>query len=415
MSAAELSLNRLLYICLLYAIRILSRYGTAYCERECTSLPSTSRLIHTQCVYQLLIQHLTSPHLLFIRGVVSHFFFIHCSSSFFIDRAVLPPSHTHTATTMTIIRTFTLLAFIAFALCSFTLVAAAKKGQKVLLRDVEAITLTANEYTSGRRSSPVPQMRCISGPCAYAPTTMMCQNVGFDGSDVLWKCKADLEKGVRLGSVNVNCEGYDNPEDPYILRGSCGAEYTLVGEADIDRDRRTNRNQYGQRQYRSAYSDREEGGGGFFMMLVVGVLLYFLYKACFSGGGGGGGGGGSGSPPSYPGGGYPGGGVGSGSGFPPGGATMGDPSCAPSFSAAAPAPAQGPGFWSGMAAGGAMGWLFGRRGNYTRTYGNSYWSSGSGSGYGSSWSSGSGSSSDRRSSSSYGTSSSSAFGGTSRR
>ena len=32
---------------------------------------------------------------------------------------------------------------------------------------------------------------------------------------------------MYLGSVNVICEGYDYPDDPYILAGSCGLEYTL--------------------------------------------------------------------------------------------------------------------------------------------------------------------------------------------
>ncbi|KAF5889462.1 store-operated calcium entry-associated regulatory factor-like isoform X1, partial [Clarias magur] len=27
--------------------------------------------------------------------------------------------------------------------------------------------------------------------------------------------------------VEVSCEGYNSPDDPYILKGSCGLEYTL--------------------------------------------------------------------------------------------------------------------------------------------------------------------------------------------
>jgi len=32
---------------------------------------------------------------------------------------------------------------------------------------------------------------------------------------------------MRFGSVVVICEGYNYPDDPYILAGSCGMEYTL--------------------------------------------------------------------------------------------------------------------------------------------------------------------------------------------
>lgn len=37
-----------------------------------------------------------------------------------------------------------------------------------------------------------------------------------------WECKADLDNAVRFGKINVYCEGYDYPDDPYILKGSCG-------------------------------------------------------------------------------------------------------------------------------------------------------------------------------------------------
>ena len=42
-----------------------------------------------------------------------------------------------------------------------------------------------------------------------------------------WECKADMDNLYRFGSVEVVCEGYDYPDDPYILKGSCGLEYTL--------------------------------------------------------------------------------------------------------------------------------------------------------------------------------------------
>lgn len=69
-------------------------------------------------------------------------------------------------------------------------------------------------------------------------------NVGSDGFDAQWECKAELDKAVKcsgissrsrdfaspfllVGTISVNCEGYSHPDDPYVLRGSCGLEYTL--------------------------------------------------------------------------------------------------------------------------------------------------------------------------------------------
>ena len=37
-----------------------------------------------------------------------------------------------------------------------------------------------------------------------------------------WKCDADLDSKYRFGRVEVLCEGYEYPDDPYILVGSCG-------------------------------------------------------------------------------------------------------------------------------------------------------------------------------------------------
>lgn len=31
-----------------------------------------------------------------------------------------------------------------------------------------------------------------------------------------------MDNAYRFGSVDVVCEGYDYPEDPYTLKGSCG-------------------------------------------------------------------------------------------------------------------------------------------------------------------------------------------------
>ena len=37
-----------------------------------------------------------------------------------------------------------------------------------------------------------------------------------------WECKAELDSKYKFGRIQVSCEGYDYPDDPYILRGSCG-------------------------------------------------------------------------------------------------------------------------------------------------------------------------------------------------
>ena len=31
-----------------------------------------------------------------------------------------------------------------------------------------------------------------------------------------------MDSGYQFGRIQVSCEGYDYPDDPYVLRGSCG-------------------------------------------------------------------------------------------------------------------------------------------------------------------------------------------------
>jgi hypothetical protein len=44
--------------------------------------------------------------------------------------------------------------------------------------------------------------------------------------EIQWKCESQLTN-AKLGKLSVTCEGYQYPDDPYILKGSCGLEYEL--------------------------------------------------------------------------------------------------------------------------------------------------------------------------------------------
>lgn len=59
-------------------------------------------------------------------------------------------------------------------------------GEKVRLEDVKVLTLKHGQMTTGRRSSPVPQLRCVGGSarCEFAPKVVQCYNKGSDGYSV---------------------------------------------------------------------------------------------------------------------------------------------------------------------------------------------------------------------------------------
>lgn len=104
-----------------------------------------------------------------------------------------------------------------------------KSQDRVKLRDVQVLTLKAFEKTTGRRTRAIPQLLCVggSGRCRDLPRTVQCYNRGWDGRSVQWECKAELKSNLQFGHIEVICEGYDYPEDDYVLAGSCGLEYTL--------------------------------------------------------------------------------------------------------------------------------------------------------------------------------------------
>lgn len=107
----------------------------------------------------------------------------------------------------------------------------------VHLQDVVVLSLNAGEYTHYKRHSPIPQLRCVGGDASKNiphPRSAQCLNVGnYDpyGNYVAeWVCEAELPQGVTFGKAQVKCEGINNDEDQYVLKESCGLEYTLVYE-----------------------------------------------------------------------------------------------------------------------------------------------------------------------------------------
>lgn len=256
---------------------------------------------------------------------------------------------------------------------------------------------------------------------------MRCKNSGsdYDENSIQWTCTASLPDEFKLGSTDVICEGYDYPEDPYILKGSCGVEYRLIltekGQEkyghgrggwqgdDDDEDRRDGPKTMG-----------EKIAGALFWMLFGGVVLFMIYSALRNRAEGQAGG--------YPGGNRPGWGGGGGGGGWGGGYNDDNDDPPPPYYPNNPNDPQNPkagygatqgwrpGFWSGAAGGAAAGWAagqFANRGN--RTNQGTGWGAGSGSG--SRWNNGGEGSSRSSSGDSFSSTrhESTGFGGTSRR
>jgi len=123
-------------------------------------------------------------------------------------------------------------AFLAALAIVCSVEGARKPSNSVLLSNVQTLTLRKDLKTSHRRVSAIPQLKCVGGNAKglYEVDVMRCKNAGsdYDDDNIQWTCTASLPAEFKLGSTDVICEGYESPNDPYILKGSCGVEYRLV-------------------------------------------------------------------------------------------------------------------------------------------------------------------------------------------
>ncbi|XP_046544739.1 store-operated calcium entry-associated regulatory factor-like [Haliotis rubra] len=167
------------------------------------------------------------------------------------------------------------------------------QSDRVLLREISAITLRHGMQTNARRSSSVPQVKCVGGSAgchAFVPQVVQCQNRGFDGYDVQWECKTDMDNAYRFGQVEVSCEGFDYPDDPYVLRGSCGLEYTLdlTKEGHQQKHHHSNQHNYGDdyhdrsSNYYSSHKTQHSSFGGVIGLVAAGFVIYMIYKMCLA-------------------------------------------------------------------------------------------------------------------------------------
>lgn len=90
----------------------------------------------------------------------------------------------------------------------------------VLLQNVQTLTLYRGRYTTARRSSPVPQLKCVGGSAgchAFVPEVVQCRNRGWDGVDVQVRCDfcqrqihVVLELSSPWQTVNKNQDIWDS-------------------------------------------------------------------------------------------------------------------------------------------------------------------------------------------------------------
>jgi hypothetical protein len=163
----------------------------------------------------------------------------------------------------------------------------AQMFKKVKLKDVDVLTLYQGKMTNGRRSSPIPQLQCRGGSAgcsAFIPDVVQCYNRGSDGLETQWECKTEMPMEYKFGKVQVSCEGYDYPDDPYILAGSCGLEYT-IDRTGVNQDKsKSNKgsNSYSSNGWNNGKSYQDEDSSSFGLLVFICIVGFILFKALIS-------------------------------------------------------------------------------------------------------------------------------------
>jgi len=156
---------------------------------------------------------------------------------------------------------------------------------KVALSRIPSLTFYKDELTLARRTDPIPQLICIGKPCSlYQPEVVRCTNLGGQGTDVDWKCEADLPESLRFGRVEVSCEGWSGPGDPYVLKGSCSLEYRLVQVPD--KLRGSDEPRFKSRMSNWLDQAYSNPSATIFTIIWTAALLFILYsflKSCWAG------------------------------------------------------------------------------------------------------------------------------------
>jgi hypothetical protein len=152
---------------------------------------------------------------------------------------------------------------------------------RIALESIPGLTFYKNALTAARRTSPIAQLVCLGKACGlYQPDVVRCTNIGGSGTDVDWKCEADLPSSLRFGRVEVSCEGWNGPGDPYVMKGSCSLEYNLVQLPDaLNADSDSSWSHF----YTRPWFSNLDYSGIFFMfvwIVVLGMIIYSFIQPC---------------------------------------------------------------------------------------------------------------------------------------
>lgn len=95
------------------------------------------------------------------------------------------------------------------------------------LNFIQVLIFEKDKQTTSLKGAHYPQLIPIDGSVKTDVDEVICRQLGFDGQDLLWKCRTPLDEQYKFSEARVSCEGWSGPGDHMIVPGSCLVEYKI--------------------------------------------------------------------------------------------------------------------------------------------------------------------------------------------
>lgn len=105
---------------------------------------------------------------------------------------------------------------------------------RVFRGSLRQITMTTGKPTTSKKGEVHNQVECYSDPrqiCAeYGPKAIRCNNSNpANHPDPKWNCEPiDWSIRHQIVESQINCEGWDKPDDSYVVQDSCYIKIRMI-------------------------------------------------------------------------------------------------------------------------------------------------------------------------------------------
>jgi len=118
-----------------------------------------------------------------------------------------------------------LLALFLVAICAYRPGDDVPVFHRVRMDHLRMLEFTRDERAISKHGAGPMQLECVGGRAwfdRYRLDKALCTRQEND-----WVCETEVVHGYTISNVKVVCEGYDSPNDAFVVDGSCNMQYEI--------------------------------------------------------------------------------------------------------------------------------------------------------------------------------------------